>query len=154
MLIDCRFCQGRFQDNLSVKVTEPDGRTTFFCPECLADLVNYLNSGKAEQDKLEAIEEALKAKEFGNVKATVTPFASSSLTSLFASQIKNVVSRPKTPFLNSYRAAFRGNDDGAVFQTIDFDTEKEKQKNILDDTTLFPYGAKAKTLVDDDVLPP
>ena len=53
---ECRFCQDEIQDSETYKITEPDGKETFFCAECALNMIKHIESGDAEEAASGAID--------------------------------------------------------------------------------------------------
>lgn len=50
--MQCRFCKDEISTGQEFKITEPDREETFFCEECGADMVAYVENGEAEKAKI------------------------------------------------------------------------------------------------------
>lgn len=153
-MIDCRFCQSQFKEKDCIKMVEPDGNTTYFCAECMNDLVTYLDSGKAEQDKLQRLEESssLLMGGVGPVPVNYSQQLATQFTNAFSpifSPPKKITSRIRT------RTPYYGGSSGApAVKTQNFDDEDD----VLSDPALFPTTAKpvvatVKSTSDDDDVP-
>lgn len=51
-MVECRFCKDEVDETKAYTITEPDGATIKFCPDCAKDMIGFVLSGEAEKHML------------------------------------------------------------------------------------------------------